>query len=189
MKTKGMTLIEVIITCVILTILLSATTNLFFGMMGGGSYAENLLDVNFYSQQVIHNITTDVIASSQNPDSIYKPRIEGGELRFKIVNGFNVATETAVYTDYWICYYYDSVNKMVIRRFRNNSGQLLSTAPAEFPGPAEQVIASYITAVNWSVDASSVIVSISVTASKGDATRGTYATITKNAMVRPENTD
>ncbi|MCX7703827.1 MAG: prepilin-type N-terminal cleavage/methylation domain-containing protein [Planctomycetota bacterium] len=190
MNRKGLTLIEVMITCVLLVVLFGMTANLFFSMMRGGSFAENLLDVNYHTQQVIHNITTDIMSSSQNPDSIYKPRVVGDELRFKIVKGFNLATETAVYTDYWICYWYDTANKTVVRRFRNDSGQLLTSAPAEFAGSeAQQVIASYITNVSWSVDPQTVIVTISVTASKGSASDGTDATVTKNASVRPENTD
>jgi len=189
LRNKGLTLVEVMIVCALLVILFGTAFHAFFSLIRGGTFSENLLEVNYHTQQAILNITVDVKASSDNPDGIYRPRIEGGELRFKIVTGFDITSGTAVYSDYWVCYYYDETNQQIIRRFRNNAGQLLTAAPPEFPGEAEQVIASYITSVNWAVDPDTCAVSVSVTSAKGDAEDNTRAEVTKTAIVRPENTD
>jgi len=188
-RNRGLTLVEMMIVCALLVILFGAAFHAFFSLIHGGTFSENLLEVNYHTQQAIHNITVDVKASSDNPDGIYHPRIEGGELRFKIVTGFDITSGTALYSDYWVCYYYDAANQQIIRRFRNNTGQLLTTAPPEFPGEPEKVIASYITSVNWTVDPDTCAVSVTVTSAKGSTEDNTRAEVTKSATVRPENTD
>ena len=190
MRRKGTTLVEVIIVCALIALLLGSAMGAFTQLLAASRFTDNLMEADFQSQNAINNISLDLRCSSHNTSGDYYPRVNGSELRFKVVNGFSMADEKATYTSYWVCYWYDTAGDRLVRRFRNDAGQLLTAAPAEFPGEAEQTVASNVTSVSWNVDSDTGLVFVSIKTAVGDANEvRSYAELTKSAYVLPQNMD
>jgi len=190
-RQKGFTLIETAISLAVFLIILATAFTSITNMLTLSTASDWDMLVVTENQRGLRSIKYDLYSSSCNPHDSYHPRIVDGELRFCVVTGFNTITEKPIYS-YWdnfqVCYWYDEENHLLVRRFRDNTGQLLDEAPAQYPGPAAQTVSAYCTGFEFpepiNVNAG-CLVTIKLTNSIGKEEDPRYATITNEISVMP----
>ncbi len=185
----GFTIIEAMISMTVLVLLTAFVLGSISNTYMATTMADNAMLVTTQESRALGIIREDLLQTSRNfpPSGNYGPFLDPdpwqpgiSELRFRKINGFSAGHAT--YENQYTCYYLDTTNNILWRRYRDLSGTLLTDPPAE-------VIGLYVTTFTPVIDANAKTVTITLTNSKGRADRNEDASITRTVVITPYNID
>ena len=181
-KESGFTIIEAVISIAILLLIAGVILSSISGYFRAASLSDNTMLVNSQNSRIMSEVTDDLMQTSRNFTGRYAPLIdeENSELRFRRVRGFSLPKERATYEEKYACYWLDSADNVLYRRYRDLAGNLLDT-------PEPEVIGAFVTAFSTSIDYCTCSVIITVTTSRGKSELNEDATTTRTIIVTPFN--
>jgi prepilin-type N-terminal cleavage/methylation domain-containing protein len=186
---SGFTLLETIVAMAVLMIVLGAAMSSITQMMISANTADRNLLVSTENQRAVREMKNDLYCSSRNCIGPYAPTIVGDELRFRVVTGFNKDESRSDFSGYLVCYWHKTETNQLIRRFRDSNENLMDPAPAEFPGPPEQVICQYCSGVSFTINVDAGMITVTVTNSLGHQENPDYAIYSSQFDIIPFNCD
>ena len=202
-KDSGFSLIEVMVAMTIMLIIVGVAFTSVTRLMQFSEIADREMLVSTENQRGMIEIRNGLNCSSRNCVGQYGPEVVGGELRFRVCNGFDDDTASAsfgssTYSDYQVCYYHNADNNTLVRRFYNADADLLTidangyllNPPPEYPMSASShVISHYCTDASFDINVDAGMVTITLTNSIGAVGSIKYTIYTKEFTVFPFNHD
>ncbi len=179
---RGFTVIEIVVATSIVVIMTGVILGSLTNMFRATTLSDNTMLTNTQNARAIGAMREDLMQTSRNFARPYAPQIVGSELRFRMLSGFNITTKTPTYDNFYTCHYLDTTRHVLYRRYRDLSGNLLST-------PAPEPIGNFVTEFTPSIDTDTQNVTITLTTSKGEAAWSEDATTSRTIVITPFNTD
>jgi type II secretory pathway pseudopilin PulG len=183
-RNAGFTMVEAVISVTILLLIAGVIMGSISSYNRATALADNNMLVNAENSRALATVREDLMQTSRNFSGSYAPRIHAGtsELRLRRVNGFNKSAGRATYESRWACYYLDTSEGLLYRRYRDLSGNLLTDPPAK-------AVAQFVTAFTPVIDADAQTVTITLTTSKGRSERSEDIAVTRTIIIRPYSID
>jgi type II secretory pathway pseudopilin PulG len=180
----GFTLVEALIVMVVLILMMGVIFGSIANMYRATTLSDNVMLVNAENANAIAAVREDLLQTSRNFVGLYSPRIDGatGELRMRKINGFSASTGMSTYENYWTCYYLDTGQNILWKRYRDLSENLLASPPP-------LAVGNYVTEFTPSIDVDAEMVTVTIGTTKGNPDRQEDTAMSRTIVVKPFNID